>query len=181
MNSRQFLKNSLGAAVVTSQNIPPAPKPITNRVPYSRSRTKIAAYYLAAYIYTSLPRHITEDMAWMADKGANYVCVSILEQDLFAAYQNQEAIIEEAGRAGMQVLAVPSRWSGLTAGLPKVPSLFSVLNTQTWIVNEHGSTRLMTKATGAISSVHAPETYKVLLRYTGRNVSPASEDARFHP
>ena len=122
--------------------------------------TKLAAYYIGANVYTCVPRHVREDMEWMADKGTHYVCISILEQDLFASHENLALTVAEATRVGMQVLAVPSRWGGLTAGAPKVPSLFSVLNPQTWIVNEHGSTRLMTKATGAISSVHAPETLR---------------------
>src|SRR5262249_44525488 len=111
MDRRQFLENSLAIAISGQADRQPA---------RGRSRMKVAAYYLAAHIYTSVPRHIREDMAWMADKGTNYVCVSVLEQDLFAAYENQELIVEEAGRVGMQVLAVPSRWGGLTAGAPKV-------------------------------------------------------------
>jgi len=122
--------------------------------------TRLAAYYIGANVYTCVPRHVRSDMEWMADKGTHYVCTSILEQDLFASYENLALIVAEASRVGMQVLAVPSRWGGLTAGAPKVPSLFSVLNPQTWIVNDNGSTRLMTKATGAISSVHSPETFQ---------------------
>ena len=100
----------------------------------NRSRSKIAAYYFRAHMYTCVPRHIREDMEWMADKGTDYVCPAFLEQDLFAAYENHALIAEEAARVGMQVLAVPSRWGGLTAGAPKVPSLFSMLNSQTLIV-----------------------------------------------
>lgn len=122
--------------------------------------TKFAAYYIGANVYTCVPRHVRDDMDWMADKGTHYVCTSILEQDLFASYENLALIVAEAKRVGMEVLAVPSRWGGLTAGAPKVPSLFSVLNPQTWIVNDRGSSRLMTKATGAISSVHSPETFQ---------------------
>jgi hypothetical protein len=99
-------------------------------------------------------------MEWMADKGTQFVCISVLEQDLFASYENLALIVAEAARLGMQVLAVPSRWGGLVAGAPKVPSLFSVLNPQTWVVNERGTTRLMSQATGAISSVHSPETFQ---------------------
>ena len=126
----------------------------------NRAETKLAAYYIGANVYTCVPRHIREDMEWMADKGTHYVFTSVLEQDLFASYENLAMIIAEASRVGMQVLAVPSRWGGLVAGAPKVPSLFSVLNPQTWIVNERGSTKLMAQATGAISSVHSPETFQ---------------------
>lgn len=131
-------------------------KPAKNR----GSGTRLAAYYLGANVYTCVPHHVRDDMEWMADKGTQYVCISILEQDLFASHENLALMIAEATRVGMHVFAVPSRWGGLTAGAPKVPSLFCVLNPQTWIVNEHGSTKLMAKATGAISSVHSPKTFQ---------------------
>ena len=36
-------------------------------------------------MYTCVPRQIREDMEWMAAIGTNFVCVGVLEQDLFAA------------------------------------------------------------------------------------------------
>jgi hypothetical protein len=60
----------------------------------------------------------------------------------------------------MQILAVPSRWGGMTAGAPKVPSLFSMLNPHTLIVNKQGRTAIGPKVSGGISSVHHPETLK---------------------
>jgi len=161
MDRRTFIKNSVGSAIaVSSGNLLAAVPTDRKTAAGSGSETKVAAYYIGANVYTCVPRHVREDMQWMADKGTHYVCISILEQDLFASYENQALIVDEAERVGMHVLAVPSRWGGLTAGAPKVPSLFSVLNPQTWIVNEHGSTKLMAKATGAISSVHSPETFQ---------------------
>jgi len=161
MDRREFIKNSVGSAIAAgSGNLLAAVQTNRQTSGGSASETKLAAYYIGANVYTCVPRHVRDDMEWMADKGTRYVCISILEQDLFASYENQALIVAEAERAGMHVLAVPSRWGGLTAGAPKVPSLFSVLNPQTWIVNERGSTRLMTKATGAISSVHSPETFQ---------------------
>jgi len=161
MDRREFIRNSVGSVIaLSSGNLLAAAQTDRKGAGVGGSGTKIAAYYIGANVYTCVPRHVREDMEWMADQGTRYVCISILEQDLFASYENQALIVTEAERAGMQALAVPSRWGGLTAGAPKVPSLFTVLNPQTWIVNEHGSTRLMTKATGAISSVHSPETFQ---------------------
>lgn len=160
VDRRKFIKSSLGSAVALSSASLLASAEIDQRpTTGAKPQTKLAAYYIGANVYTSVPRHIREDMEWMADKGTHYVCISILEQDLFASYENLALMIAEATRVGMQVLAVPSRWGGLVAGAPKAPSLFSVLNPQTWIVNDHGSTKLMSKATGAISSVHSPETF----------------------
>lgn len=159
MNRRLFLKNSLAASAAAALSAP-----VTWAAPVSRSRnrmqTKIAAYYLRAQMYTCVPHQIREDMEWMADKGTDYVCPAFLEQDLFAAYENHALIAEEAKRVGMQVIAVPSRWGGLTAGAPKVPSLFSMLNPQTLIVNKKGGTGLGMRTSGGISSVHHPETFK---------------------
>lgn len=159
MNRRRFLTSSLAASTALAAPAAwaaAAPAPQTR----NRSRTKIAAYYLRAQMYTCVPHQIREDMEWMADKGTDYVCPAFLEQDLFAAYENHALIAEEAKRVGMQVIAVPSRWGGLTAGAPKVPSLFSMLNPQTLIVNKKGSTGLGMRTSGGISSVHHPETFK---------------------
>ncbi len=161
MKRREFIRYSVGSAIAISSGSLLGPVQADPEASgSSRSGTKLAAYYIGANVYTCVPRHVREDMEWMADKGTRYVFVSVLEQDLFASYENQALIVAEAERAGVQVLAVPSRWGGLVAGAPKVPSLFTMLNPQTWIVNERGSTRLMTKATGAISSIHAPETFQ---------------------
>lgn len=161
MDRREFIRNSVGSAVaLSSAGMPAAAESKQKPVRNNGSGTRLAAYYIGANVYTCVPRHIRQDMEWMADKGTHYVFISVLEQDLFASYENLAMTIEEASRVGMQVLAVPSRWGGLVAGAPKVPSLFSVLNPQTWIVNEHGTTRMMAQATGAISSVHSPETFQ---------------------
>ncbi|MCZ8510993.1 hypothetical protein O9H85_00790 [Paenibacillus filicis] len=56
----------------------------------------------------------------------------------------------------MEVHVVPSRWGGLVAGAPKVPSMFTARNPQTWILKEDGSP-LYSKASGPASSVHHPE------------------------
>jgi hypothetical protein len=163
MDRREFIRNSVGSAIAISGGKMLAAAE-TNQKPVksngSGTGTKLAAYYIGANVYTCVPRHIRNDMEWMADKGTHYVFTSVLEQDLFASYENLAMIIAEASRVGMQVLAVPSRWGGLVAGAPKVPSLFSVLNPKTWMVNEKGTTKFMAQATGAISSVHSPETFK---------------------
>lgn len=124
----------------------------------NRSRAKVAAYYFRGHMYTCVPRHVREDMEWMADKGTDYVCPAVVEQDLFAAEENLNLITVEAERVGMRVLAVPARWAGLTAGAPKVPSLFSALNLGGLMQLKNGSTSVSEKVTGIISSIHAPET-----------------------
>jgi len=113
-------------------------------------------------MYTLVPHQIREDLKWMQDVGTQAVSVAVLEQDLFAAVENIEIICNEAAKLGMDVYAVPSRWGGLFAGAPKVPSLFSVQNHHTWVLEEDGSPKI-SKYSGVISSVHYPETLEFFL------------------
>lgn len=118
----------------------------------------VNAYYFRQHMYTLVPRHLREDLAWMADTGTNAVSVAVLEQDLFAAQANLDILFEEAARAGIQVYAVPSRWGGLVAGSPKVPSIFAATHPETWLLNRDGSPNL--GAFGPLSSVHHPATFE---------------------
>ena len=116
MNRRTFL--SASAAVPTALPVLARAADAPTR-PVNRTTTAIAAYYLNAHMYTIVPRHVRADMEWMASIGTEYLCVGVLEQDLFAARENHALILAEAARVGMKVLAVPSRWAGLTAGATK--------------------------------------------------------------
>lgn len=156
MTRRTFLK-SAGAASVSLPALAPAADQASSK-PVNRTSTAIAAYYLNAHMYTYVPRHVRADMEWMADVGTSYVCVGVLEQDLFAAYENHALIAAEAARVGIKVIGVPSRWAGLTAGAPKVPSLFSAANPDTWMVNKRGTTFVSPQVSSVISSIHHPKT-----------------------
>jgi hypothetical protein len=158
MNRRTFLSSS-AAATITLPALPLASAAQPPR-PVNHTATAIGAYYLNAHMYTYVPRHIRADMEWMAALGTQYVCVGVLEQDLFAAYENHALIAQEAARVGLKLIAVPSRWGGLTAGAPKVPSLFTMLNPETKIANKQGRTAIMPRVSGGISSVHHPDTFK---------------------
>lgn len=113
----------------------------------------LTSYYFRQHMYTLVPRHVREDMAWMADVGTDAVALAVLEQDLHAARENLDIICREADRVGMTIHAVPSRWGGLFAGAPKVPSMFTVSNPEGWVANEDGSPCTNT-TWGAMSSVH---------------------------
>jgi hypothetical protein len=152
MNRRQFTQ----AAVVA----PLAAQAKTTKPFVNQSKTLFNALYFRAHMYTCVPRHIREDLKWMADIGTNIVSLSVLEQDLFAAVENIEIVCNEAEKVGIQVFCTPSRWGGLTAGAPKCPSLFSVNHPQTWMLQKDGSPVLNPKVSGVISSVHYPETYE---------------------
>ena len=151
MKRRQFLSKS---AIMVAGT---ATMPQFMTTLYDQKKRLLNAYYFRAHMYTLVPHQIREDLAWMKDVGTQAVSVAILEQDLFAAVENIEIICNEAAKLGMDVYAVPSRWGGLFAGAPKVPSLFSVHNPQTWVLKEDGS-QLYSKYSGVISSIHYPET-----------------------
>jgi hypothetical protein len=120
----------------------------------------VNAHYFRAHMYTMVPRHVREDMKWMADAGCTHLTLAVLEQDLFAAVENIQIVCNEAAKVRLKVLATPARWGGLTAGAPKVPSLFSVNNPDTWILNRDGSPFRTPRVSGVISSVHHPLTYQ---------------------
>jgi len=109
-------------------------------------------------MYTIVPRHVREDMEWMSANGADAIVVALLEQDLTASLRNMELITREADRKGMKILAVPSRWAGLCAGAPKVPSYFTITHPETWITRPDGSCEDHS-VTGRISSIFHPATY----------------------
>ncbi len=115
------------------------------------------AYYFRAHMYTMVPRQVREDLKWMAGIGTNVVSVAVLEQDLRAAVENVQIIAEEADKLGMDLFVVPSRWGGLLAGAPKVPSVFTVQNPQTWLLEKDGSF-YKDKNVGVHCSIHYPET-----------------------
>ncbi|HBC88375.1 MAG TPA: hypothetical protein DCZ94_15610 [Lentisphaeria bacterium] len=117
----------------------------------------VTAYYFRAHTYTIVPRHVREDMEWMADHGTDAISIGVLEQDLFAAIENYQIICEEARRVGMQTFATPSRWGGLVAGCPKVPSIFCARHPEAAVRNPDGSPLI--DWIGTKASVHHPATF----------------------
>lgn len=152
INRRNFIKQT----TLASAGISLVPKGFAGNITAGRNKI-LNAYYFRAHMYTIVPRHVREDLKWMADRGTNAVSIAILEQDLTSAVENVTIICNEANKLGMKVFAVPSRWGGMFAGAPKVPSVFSVLNPQTWVLKKDGRP-LTNSISGVISSVHYPET-----------------------
>lgn len=149
MNRKTFLKSAATLATLPAlgvSSLAQAAKPGTKR----GGGKILSAYYFRAHMYTMVPRHVRDDLQWMADHGTNAVCIALLEQDFFAARKNVDIIANEAARVGMQLFVVPSRWAGLIAGAPKVPSPFAVNHPRTWLIEPDGKT-------GAYCSVFYPE------------------------
>lgn len=119
-----------------------------------------SAYYFRQHLYTLVPRHLREDLAWIADTGTDNVCLAILEQDLYAAKANLDIICREAERVGLRVTAVPSRWAGILAGAPKVPSTYAANHPETWVLGEDGRP-FTSRVSGPAMSVHHPATIEL--------------------
>ena len=155
MNRRDFVLNtSLAAAALPFTSLANQPHEVSKQ----NSDRLLNAYYLRAHMYTMVPHQVREDLKWMRDAGTDIVSIGILEQDLYAAVENVEIICNEAEKLGMSVYAIPSRWGGMFAGAPKVPSIFTSMNPQTWILEENG--KPFYNARGPISSVHYPEVFE---------------------
>lgn len=151
MNRKEFIKKTTLATSAVGMLHPAA---FSSRV---KKNKKLNAYYFRAHMYTLVPRQVKEDLQWMADVGTNIVSVAVLEQDFFAAVENIEIICNEAAKLGMEVWAVPSRWGGLVAGAPKVPSIFTTLHQETWKKNRDGS-YASSSVSGRVSSIFHPAT-----------------------
>ncbi|HBE01847.1 MAG TPA: hypothetical protein DC049_05155 [Spirochaetia bacterium] len=93
---------------------------------------KITAYYLRQNMYTLVPDHLREDLKWMTECGTSDVAIAVLEGDLFSARANLDIIRNETHRCNMNLWVIPSRWGGLVAGAPKVPSLFASSRPHLW-------------------------------------------------
>lgn len=128
------------------------------------------AYYFRHHMYSLVPRHVREDMKWMADIGTDAVSLAILEQDLTAARANVDILCAEIERAGMKPFAVPSRWAGLVAGAPKVPSLFAAAHPETWAQYENGTPQI-SEFSGPMCSLFHPQTREFWAQTTTQMLS----------
>lgn len=156
MNRRHFIKSS--AVTTACAALAPSPGLAASRQRKDRAANRLLnAFYLRAHMYTMVPRQVREDMKWMAGIGTNVVSIAVLEQDFYAARRNIDMVVAEAAREGMKVFASPSRWGGIVAGAPKVPSLFTVRNQQTWMRASDGQ-YVDSRETGRISSIFHPDT-----------------------
>jgi hypothetical protein len=155
MKRRKFV-NTLFATTAVSAISPIAVAKSGFTKPNLKKEEQLSCYYFRGHMYTMVPRHVREDLKWMADHGTDAVDVAIIEQDLVAAVENVEIIANEAEKLGMKLFIVPSRWAGLVAGAPKVPSMFAVHNPQTWLINPDGKPSF-SGVSGVNCSVFYPE------------------------
>ena len=103
MNRRSFMKIAGGGLASASL----WHKLIASEMNVKVAQSKIInAYYFRAHMYTLVPRHVREDLKWMADVGTNVVSLAILEQDLIAAKENVDFICDDKCLQGDASLAI---------------------------------------------------------------------------
>lgn len=151
------MKNSAGTTMGAAQ-IPSVNFAAAEKQKDTSAERLLNAYYLRAHMYTMVPKQVREDMKWMAGIGTNIVSISVLEQDFYAAKENINILINEASKEGMRVFAVPGRWGGIIAGGPKVPSLFTIQNQQTWM-KATDDKYVDSSVSGRVSSIFHPDTF----------------------
>jgi len=112
----------------------------------------LSAYYFYGQDLCIVPRHVREDIAWMAGHGVDGVFVGMHDADLLGG--NTALVCEMIREAGLDVWLIPSRVGGLVAGWGRQPSHLSINHPQWWARLADGSPR---KNCGPQVSVFHPE------------------------
>ncbi len=99
---------------------------------------RINFYYLAHGFFVMNPRQIADDYREIKDLGADSLTYAILEQDEEFCPATVEMHFAMAHKAGLKVYVIFSRFGGLFAGAPRVPSLFATNNPEVLMRNENG-------------------------------------------
>lgn len=86
------------------------------------------AYTLCYGHWTVIPHHLRDSFEDMVDCGFTHVALSFSESEMVYSRRAFELQIELAHRAGLKVLAVPSRIGGRFAGAPLMPSIWLAKN-----------------------------------------------------
>ena len=99
----------------------------------------LSAYYFHGQDLCIVPRHVREDVAWMAAHGVDGVCVGMHDADLLGG--NTALVCELIREAGLDVWLIPSRVGGLVAGWGRQPNYLSVDHPEWWARHADGSPR----------------------------------------
>jgi hypothetical protein len=120
---------------------------------------RLTAYYFMGQDLCLVRRHLRADLTWMAEAGTDAVAVGFHEFQLDYGNQQQlDILFDEAGRAGLDVQAIPSRWAGLVAGWPPAAGMFAATHPDTWILDAEGRPLKRAFCAGPLCSIYAPQT-----------------------
>ncbi|MFW6456767.1 MAG: hypothetical protein ACOC0A_00585 [Planctomycetota bacterium] len=84
----------------------------------------LSTYYFHGQDLCIVPRHVREDVEWMADHHVDGVFVGVHDADLRGS--NIGMICDTVREAGLDVWLIPSRLGGLVAGWGRQPSYLAV-------------------------------------------------------
>lgn len=115
----------------------------------------LSAYYFMGQDLCMVRAHTRADMAWLRTHAFDAVCVGVHEEQ-YRQPLGLQMIVEEAHAAGIQVIAIPSRWCGLIAGWPVLAGHFAASRPDVWMRNADGSP-LIKNFCGPLCSVHHPD------------------------
>jgi hypothetical protein len=90
----------------------------------------LSTYYFHGQDLCMVPRHVREDVAWMAAHRVDGVCVGVHDADLLGG--NTAMVCEIIREAGLDVWLIPSRLGGLMAGWGRQPSYLSADHPEWW-------------------------------------------------
>lgn len=135
------------------------------------SHRYLSTYYFRGQDLCIVPRHVREDVAWMAEHKVDGVFVGMHDADLLGG--NTKLVCEIIREHGLDVWLIPSRLGGLTAGWGRQPSHLSVNNPQWWARNSDGTPR---PGIGPNLSVFHPEVPAAIADVVGKMVEHCSAD-----
>ncbi|WP_422106278.1 hypothetical protein [Winogradskyella sp.] len=161
MKRREFTKLSLTG--LAAAGILGAPYACANSHEKRKKPSLINTLYYRANTYHYNPAHIATDMQWMANHGSHALTIALSEVDFEKAHRNIETIVTEAHKRNLKVFFVTSRWAGVFAGAPKMPSLFAAKNPHTWSLNAEGKPYF--HSSGPICSIYYPEVEQFFMAY----------------
>lgn len=126
----------------------------------------LSAYYFMGQDLCIVRRHTRADMTYLAENHFDAVAVGVHEEQ-HRQPLGLELVVEEAHRAGLKVLAIPSRWAGLIAGWPVLAGHFAASRPDVWMRRADGSP-LLKNFCGPLCSVHHPDVKAHMLSCTER-------------
>ena len=110
-----------------------------------------------------VPRHVQEDVKWMAEHAVDGVFVGVHDADLCGG--NTAMVCDIIRSAGMDVWLIPSRLGGLMAGWGRQPSYLSANNPEWWARNADGAVR---QSFGPQVSVFQPDVPEAVAETVGK-------------
>lgn len=126
----------------------------------------LTAYYFMGQDLCIVRDHTRADMTYLADQAFDAVAVGVHEEQ-WRQPLGLQLVVEEAHRAGLQVLAIPSRWCGLIAGWPVLAGHFAATRPDVWMRDATGAP-VIKNFCGPLCSVHHPDVTAHMLACTER-------------